>query len=78
MVRAIFSTALAQSKPGLMTVNVPAYNTEAMDLVLSLGGIALPTCLRMYMGDIGPAEMPPGHLGIGCGGEGLGGGVPLI
>ena len=63
---AILRVALAQSRPSLVTVNVPANNREAMDLVLSLGGVSLAGCIRMYIGEPGPAYDPPGVWALGA------------
>ena len=64
--RAILQVAMAQSRPSLVTVNIPAYKREAMDLVLSLGGISLAGCVRMYIGEPGPAYDPPGVWALGA------------
>jgi GNAT superfamily N-acetyltransferase len=65
-VRSILSVAMAETYPRILTINVPAYNREATEMLVSIGATQYAPCLRMYMGDPGPAEMPEGVWGLGA------------
>jgi GNAT superfamily N-acetyltransferase len=64
--RDIIVMAMAESVPRIMTMNVPAYNDRAVEVLESLGMERSPSCIRMYLGDPGPAGAPPGVWALGA------------
>lgn len=62
----IVASAMAETYPRVLTVNVPAYNRSAVDNFQSLGAESHPPCMRMYMGDPGPAGSPEGVWALGA------------
>ncbi len=65
-VRSIVRTAIADSYPRMLTVNVPAYNRESVELMVELEAVEYSPCTRMYLGDPGPAEAPEGVWALGA------------
>jgi GNAT superfamily N-acetyltransferase len=65
-VRSIVRTAIAESYPRMLTVNVPAYNREAVELMVELEAVEYSPCTRMYTGDPGSAEAPEGVWALGA------------
>lgn len=65
-VRSILSYAIGDSYPRMLTMNVPAYNREAMEILVSLGAMQYAPCVRMYIGDPGPANSPEGVWALGA------------
>jgi ribosomal protein S18 acetylase RimI-like enzyme len=65
-VRAIVSRAMVESYPRMLTMNVPSYNREAIELMVRLGVIEYTPCTRMYLGHPGSAESPEGVWALGA------------
>ncbi|NIP33358.1 MAG: hypothetical protein GWN39_00390, partial [Thermoplasmata archaeon] len=65
-IRSIMATALAESYPRMLTMNVPAYNREAVELMISLDAKEYSPCTRMMMGDPGPSDFPEGVWALGA------------
>ena len=65
-VRSIVATAMTESYPRMLTMNVPAYNREAKELMIGLGATEYAPCTRMSMGDPGPAAVPEGVWALGA------------
>jgi GNAT superfamily N-acetyltransferase len=65
-VRSIVATAMTESYPRMLTMNVPAYNMEAKELMMSLGATEYTPCTRMSLGDPGPATAPEGVWALGA------------
>jgi ribosomal protein S18 acetylase RimI-like enzyme len=64
--RSVVLAALNETYPRLMTANVPAYNTPARELFVGMGAEEHSPCVRMYLGDAGPAEAPEGVWVLGA------------
>lgn len=65
-VRALVSSAMARTYPRMLTVNVPAYNREAVEMMVAMGAVQYAPCMRMYSGDPGPAAAPDGIWALGA------------
>lgn len=65
-VRSIVHTAITESYPRMLTVNVPAYNRESVEFMIELEAVQYSPCTRMYMGDPGPADSPEGVWALGA------------
>jgi GNAT superfamily N-acetyltransferase len=65
-VRSIVASAMTESYPRMLTMNVPAYNREAKELMIGLGATEYAPCTRMSMGDPGPAAAPEGVWALGA------------
>ena len=65
-VNSILSTAMGESYPRMLTMNVPAYNREATEMLVSLGAVQYTSCLRMYIGDPGRAGSPEATWALGA------------
>jgi GNAT superfamily N-acetyltransferase len=65
-VRAIISRSMAESYPRMLTLNVPSYNREAIEMALGLGAVEYPPCTRMYLGSPGEADAPEGVWALGA------------
>ncbi|UCC92469.1 MAG: GNAT family N-acetyltransferase [Thermoplasmata archaeon] len=65
-VRALVVSAKVESYPRMLTVNVPAYNKEAVEMVLGMGAVEYAPCTRMCLGDPGPADTPEGVWALGA------------
>ncbi len=64
--RALVAAAIARTYPRMLTVSVPAYNREAVELMVALGAVQYAPCMRMYSGDPGPAGSPEGVWALGA------------
>ncbi len=65
-VRSILAAALTESYPRMLTMNVPSYNREAVEMMVSVDATEYPPCTRMSMGDPGPADSPEGVWALGA------------
>ena len=65
-VRSLMATATAESYPRMLTVNVPSYNKEAVEMILGLEATEYAPCTRMVTGDPGPAASPEGVWALGA------------
>jgi GNAT superfamily N-acetyltransferase len=65
-VRSIVATAMTESYPRMLTMNVPAYNREAKELLVGLGATEYPPCTRMSLGNPGDARAPEGVWALGA------------
>lgn len=65
-VRALVSAAVTRTYPRMLTMNVPAYNREAVELLTAMGAVQYSPCMRMYSGDPGPAGAPEGVWALGA------------
>lgn len=65
-VRSILSTSIAESYPRMLTLNVPSYNKEAKDMLVSIGATEYAPCTRMYKGNPGRAASPEGVWALGA------------
>ena len=64
--RSVVLAAINETYPRMMTANVPAYNPLSRELFAGLGAEEHSPCLRMYLGDAGPAEAPEGAWVLGA------------
>jgi GNAT superfamily N-acetyltransferase len=66
VVRSLVIAAMAESYPRMLTVNVPSYNREATEMMVSLGATQYAPCTRMFKGHPGPADSPEGVWALGA------------
>lgn len=64
--RQVVLAALEEAVPRLLSVNVPAYNAPAVELMDELHATQHPPCVRMYDRDPGPDGRPPGVWAMGA------------
>ncbi len=65
-VRSILTTSMAESYPRMLTMNVPSYNKEATEMMVSSGATEYAPCTRMYKGHPGRADSPEGVWALGA------------
>lgn len=65
-VRSIIARAMVESYPRMMTLNVPAYNREAREMMIGLDATEYAPCTRMFIGNPGPADSPEGVWALGA------------
>ena len=65
-VRSILTTSMAESYPRMLTMNVPSYNKEATEMLVSIGATEYAPCTRMYKGHPGRAASPEGVWALGA------------
>ncbi len=66
MVRSIVSKAMVESYPRILTLNVPSYNREAREMMLSADAAEYTPCTRMFKGEPGPADSPESVWALGA------------
>jgi ribosomal protein S18 acetylase RimI-like enzyme len=64
--RAVLAWALRRAHGLPLTVGVPAYNTAAVEAMNRIYAVRMRSCVRMYLGDPGPARAAPGSWAIGA------------
>lgn len=64
--RAVLSWAIGRADGLPLTVGVPAYNAAAVEAMNRALAVRMRSCIRMYLGDPGPARAPPGSWAIGA------------
>ncbi len=64
--KAVLTGAVHETYPRMMTVNVPEYNEEMVEVLTSFGAVSYAPCMRMYVGDPGPARRPEGIWALGA------------